>query len=43
MTHPTLPTGELLDAIIDYRGKTPKKSPTGIPLISSANGRVGTG
>ena len=35
--------GELLSTIIDYRGKTPPKSPSGIPLISAANiknGRV---
>lgn len=28
---------ELIELDIDYRGKTPKKSETGIPLISSAN------
>lgn len=35
--------GKLLAEIIDYRGKTPKKSSSGIPLISAANvhnGRV---
>ena len=30
-----------LTAIIDYRGKTPPKSPTGIPLISAANVKKG--
>ena len=39
----TKPLGEFLTTIIDYRGKTPKKSSSGIPLISAANvhdGRV---
>ncbi|MGB3401542.1 MAG: restriction endonuclease subunit S [Microcoleaceae cyanobacterium] len=29
--------GDLLEAIIDYRGKTPPKAPFGIPTITAAN------
>ncbi|WP_338399581.1 hypothetical protein [Persicobacter psychrovividus] len=32
-----LKLGEGISTIIDYRGKTPPKSDSGIPLISSAN------
>ena len=32
---PTLPLEECLDALIDYRGKTPKKTDSGIPLITA--------
>jgi type I restriction enzyme, S subunit len=31
------PIGELLETIIDYRGKTPPQSDSGIPCISAAN------
>ena len=36
---------EVLDAIIDYRGKTPKKTTSGVPLITAKiikNGRIET-
>lgn len=32
-----LPVANFVETIIDYRGKTPPKSPQGIPLLSSAN------
>lgn len=38
-----LPLAEALDALIDYRGKTPKKTDTGIPLITAKivkNGKI---
>jgi len=38
-----LPLEEAMDAIIDYRGKTPKKTERGIPLITAKivkNGRI---
>jgi len=35
------PIEEKLDKIIDYRGKTPKKSESGIPLITAKNIREG--
>lgn len=38
-----LPLEEAMDAIIDYRGKTPKKTASGIPLITAKivkNGRI---
>ena len=38
-----LPLEEAMDAIIDYRGKTPKKTDSGIPLITAKivkNGRI---
>ncbi|WP_308364344.1 MULTISPECIES: restriction endonuclease subunit S [unclassified Microbulbifer] len=33
--------GELLETIIDYRGKTPPKSPKGIPTLTAANVKSG--
>ena len=33
--------GKVLETIIDYRGKTPPKSPTGIPTITAANVKDG--
>ena len=33
--------GSLLFRIIDYRGKTPTKTPAGIPLITARNVRIG--
>ncbi|MCD4684311.1 MAG: restriction endonuclease subunit S, partial [Anaerolineae bacterium] len=35
------PIGDLLEAVIDYRGKTPPKSPNGIPALTAANVRNG--
>ncbi|AVJ57058.1 restriction endonuclease subunit S [Idiomarina sp. OT37-5b] len=38
-----LPLADALDALIDYRGKTPKKTDTGIPLITAKivkNGKI---
>lgn len=35
------PLGDLLETIIDYRGKTPPKSPSGIPALTAANVRDG--
>lgn len=38
-----LPLEDCIEAIIDYRGKTPRKSPFGIPLITAKivkNGRI---
>lgn len=35
------PIGEMLNSIIDYRGKTPPKSDFGIPCISAANVKHG--
>ena len=38
-----LPLEEAMEAIIDYRGKTPKKTDSGIPLITAKivkNGRI---
>jgi type I restriction enzyme S subunit len=38
-----LPLQDAMDAIIDYRGKTPQKSDSGIPLITAKivkNGRI---
>jgi type I restriction enzyme S subunit len=32
---PTLPLEDCLDALIDYRGKTPEKTGSGIPLITA--------
>lgn len=37
---PELPLGEIC-RFIDYRGKTPEKTPSGIPLITAKNVRVG--
>ena len=37
----TYKLGDGIETIIDYRGKTPKKSPAGIPLISAANVKDG--
>jgi type I restriction enzyme S subunit len=40
---PILPLEERLDALIDYRGKTPEKTNSGIPLITAKiikNGRI---
>jgi type I restriction enzyme, S subunit len=34
---PVMPVGSMLGAIIDYRGKTPPKSKSGIPCLSAAN------
>ena len=36
-----LSIGSMLDAIIDYRGKTPPKSQNGIPCLSAANVKGG--
>jgi type I restriction enzyme S subunit len=30
-----LPIGDLIDTLIDYRGKTPPKTPSGVPLITA--------
>jgi type I restriction enzyme S subunit len=38
---PYKPIGDLLEAIIDYRGKTPPKSPFGIAVLTAANIRNG--
>jgi type I restriction enzyme, S subunit len=38
---PTCAVGDFLETIIDYRGKTPPKSASGIPLISAANVKGG--
>lgn len=41
----TLPLGECLEALLDYRGKTPKKAPEGIPLVTAKIvkfGRIGS-
>jgi type I restriction enzyme, S subunit len=41
----TVPLEECLDALIDYRGISPPKSPTGIPVISAKvikDGRIQT-
>jgi len=38
---PRRAVGDLLESIIDYRGKTPPKSESGIPLISAANVKAG--
>ena len=35
------PIGEMLSSIIDYRGRTPPKSESGIPCISAANVKNG--
>jgi hypothetical protein len=32
---PELPLGECMAVIIDYRGKTPRKTTSGIPLITA--------
>lgn len=32
---PTLPLEECLDALIDYRGKTPTKTTSGVPLVTA--------
>jgi type I restriction enzyme S subunit len=32
---------ECIDSIIDYRGKTPKKSETGIPTLSAKSVKLG--
>jgi type I restriction enzyme S subunit len=32
---PVLPLEKCLDALIDYRGKTPEKTSSGIPLITA--------
>ncbi|MCB1659002.1 MAG: restriction endonuclease subunit S [Pseudomonadales bacterium] len=40
---PVLPLEDCLDALIDYRGKTPEKTSSGIPLITAKvikNGRI---
>ncbi len=40
-----LPLEEAMEAIIDYRGKTPKKSDAGVPLVTAKivkNGRIET-
>ena len=42
---PVLPLEECLDALIDYRGKTPEKTDAGIPLITAKiikSGRIET-
>jgi len=42
---PSLPISDLTDAIIDYRGKTPTKTASGIPLITAKvvkGGRIET-
>jgi type I restriction enzyme S subunit len=39
---PYKPIGDLLEAIIDYRGKTPPKSPFGITVLTAANIRNGS-
>ena len=31
----TIPLENALDRLIDYRGKSPPKSPTGVPVISA--------
>jgi type I restriction enzyme S subunit len=36
-----LPLEEAMDAIIDYRGKTPKKTDSGIPLMGETSIRCG--
>ena len=33
--------GECLESVVDYRGKTPPKSPCGIPTITAANVKSG--
>jgi len=33
--------GECLESVVDYRGKTPPKSPNGIPTITAANVKSG--
>lgn len=35
------PLSSFIETIIDYRGKTPPKSPNGIPLLSAANVKKG--
>ncbi|UGV39824.1 restriction endonuclease subunit S [Methanococcoides orientis] len=40
-SYPLIPIGELLETIIDYRGKTPPKSTSGIPVLTAANVRNG--
>lgn len=37
----TYKLGDGIETIIDYRGKTPRKSPSGIPLISAATVKKG--
>lgn len=40
---PTLPLQDCLDALIDYRGKTPEKTDSGVPLVTAKiikNGRI---
>ena len=40
-----LPLGDCMAAVIDYRGKTPRKAPFGIPLITAKTvkgGRIET-
>ena len=37
----TLTVEEATERLIDYRGKTPPKSESGIPLISAANVQAG--
>ena len=32
---PTYPLEKCMEAIIDYRGKTPKKASSGVPLITA--------
>lgn len=38
---PSRPLGTLLEAVTDYRGKTPPKSDSGIPTLTAANIRNG--
>jgi len=38
---PCRPIGEMLETNIDYRGKTPPKSPTGIPTLTAGNVKNG--
>jgi type I restriction enzyme S subunit len=40
-TQVTAVLGECLDSVVDYRGKTPPKSPFGIPTITAANVKSG--
>jgi type I restriction enzyme S subunit len=42
MTIPEASIGEITDAIIDYRGKTPRKSASGMPLLTAKVIKDGT-
>ncbi|MFV2074013.1 MAG: hypothetical protein ACC742_15370 [Thermoanaerobaculales bacterium] len=37
----SLPLGQCIELIIDYRGKTPPKAPFGIPCLTAANVKGG--